>query len=114
MILTLFRGRQKSLKMTVFFSIFGLKWDIIAHSTLTYEWKPTVMNEMNRTGIQLSFDITFIPVSLMVKCVFPYLKQKIADGDPLVAGFKSRPRQHFSRERYTKFSHRRGPIEDAL
>ena len=99
--------------MTIF-PIFGLKWDIIAHSTFTYEWKQAAMTEMNRTGIQLSFDTTFMPVSLMVKCVFPSLKQKFAAGDPLVAGFESRPRQHFIRERYTKFSHRRGPTEDAL
>ena len=102
-----------SMKMTLF-PIFGLKWNIIAHSTLTYEWKPAAMNEMNRTGIQLSFDITFMPVSLMVKLVFSSLKQKFAAGDLLVAGFESRTRQNFSQERYTKFSHMRGPIENVL
>ena len=49
---------------------------------------------MNRTGIQLSFDTPFISVSLMVEFVFLSLKQKFASGDPLVAGFESRPCQH--------------------
>ena len=51
---------------------------------------------MNRTGIQLSFDTTFIHVSHMVEWVFPSLKQIFASGDPLVAGFESRPRRNFS------------------
>ena len=93
--MTLFRGREKSLKMAIF-PIFGLKWGIIAHNTLTAEGKQAAMNGMNRTGSQLSFDITFIPVSLMVEFVFPPLKQKFASGDPLVPGFESRPRQNFS------------------
>ena len=93
--MTLFRGREKSLKMAVF-PIFGLKWDIIAHSTITTEGKQAATTVMNRTGFQLSFDTTFITVSLMVEFVFPPLKQKFASGDPLVVGFESRPRQHFS------------------
>ena len=66
----LFRGREKSLKMTVF-PIFGLKWDIIGHSTLADEGKEASRNGMNRTGIQFSFDATFSLVSLMVELVFP-------------------------------------------
>ena len=62
----LFRGRENPLKMSIF-PIFGLKWDIIAHSTLPSEKKQAAMNEMNKNGIQLSFDTTFIHVSLMVK-----------------------------------------------
>ena len=69
---------------------------------------------MNRTGIQLSFDTTFIHVSLMVEWVFPSLKQIFASGDPLVAGFESRPRWNFSLERETNFSHQRGPLADIL
>ena len=96
------------------FPIFDLKLDITAHSTLTAEGKQAATNGMNRTDIQLSFDIYFIPASLMVEFVFPPLKQKFASGDPLVAGFESRPRQHFSWERDANFSHRRGPLEDDL
>ena len=73
LISTWFRDHEKSLKMAVFL-IFDLKWDIIAHSTLTSEGKQAAMNGMNRTCIQLSFDTTFIPVSLMIKWVFPPLK----------------------------------------
>ena len=96
------------------FPIFDLKWDITAYSTLTAEWKEAATNGMNRTGIQLSFVTVFIPVSLILEFVFPTLKQKFASGDPLVAGFESRPRQHFSWEREANFSHRRGPLEDDL
>ena len=74
------------------FVFFGLKWDIIANSTLTAEGKQEATNGMNRTGVHLSFDTTFIPVSLMVELVFPSLKHKFASGDLLVAGFESRPR----------------------
>ena len=45
---------------------------------------------MNRTGIQLWFDTTFITVSLMVEWVFPSLKPKFPSGDPLVAEFEVR------------------------
>ena len=90
-----FRGCEKSLKMAVL-PIFGLSWDIIGHSTLTAERKQLEKNEMNRNGIQLSFDTIFILVSLVVEWVFPSLKRKFASGDPLVAGFESRPRRHFS------------------
>ena len=69
---------------------------------------------MNRTGIQLSFDTTFIPVSLVVEFVFSPLKQIFFSGDPLVAGFESRLLQHFSWERDANFSHRRGSLEDDL
>ena len=110
--LTLFRGCEKWFKMTIF-AIFGLKLDKITHKTLTSEKKQTVMNKMNRTGIQLSFCTTFILVSLLLKWVFPSLKQNFVSGAPLVAGFESRPRQHFSRERDTNFSQRRGLIEVA-
>ena len=54
-----------NLKMSVL-AIFGLKWDIIAHSTLTTEGKQAATNRMNRTGIQLSFDTAFITVSPVV------------------------------------------------
>ena len=96
------------------FLIFYLKWDITAHSTLTAEGKEVATHGMNRTGIQLSFDTTFIPVSRMVEFVFSPLKQKFVSSDPLVAGFESRPLQHFSWERDAKFSHRRGSLEDDL
>ena len=66
-------GREKSFKMAIF-PIFGLKWDIIAYSTLTAEGKEAAMNGMSRTGFQLSLDITFIPASLIVEFVFPPLK----------------------------------------
>ena len=92
--MNLLRGCEKSLKMA-FFQTFGVKWDIISHNTLTAEGKQAATNGMDRTGIQLSLDTTFIPVSLMVEFVFPSLKGNIASGDLLVAGFESRPRQHF-------------------
>ena len=86
---------RDKLKMAVF-PIFGLKWNIIAHNTLTTEGKQAATNEMNRTGIQPSFDTIFIPVSLTEECVFPSLKRKFASGDPLLAGFESRPCRHFN------------------
>ena len=51
------------------FPIFGLKWDVITHSTLAAEQKQAATNGMDRTGVHLSFAIatTFIPVSLMVE-----------------------------------------------
>ena len=63
------------------FSYFWPKMRHIAHITLTTEGRT---NEMNRSGIQISLDTTFIPVSLMVEWVFPFLKWKFAPGDLLV------------------------------
>ena len=81
------------LKMTVFL-IFGRKWNIIAHNALTTEGKQAATKRVNRICIQLPFDTTFIPVSFIVEWVFLFKKkqQQIFDsGDPLVAGFESRP-----------------------
>ena len=64
----------------------------------TEELKQMAMDRMNRTGIQLLFDTTFIPVSLMVEWVFSSLKRKFASGDPLVTGFESRLHRHFNWE----------------
>ena len=47
-------------------------------------------NGMNRIGIQLPFDTTFIPVSFIMARVFPFQKQIIDSDNPLVAGFESR------------------------
>ena len=41
---------RDKLKMAVF-PIFGLKWNIIAHNTLTTEGKQATTNGMNRIGI---------------------------------------------------------------
>ena len=92
------------------FSDFGLKWDIIGYSTLTAEGQQASRNGMKRTAIQLSFDATFIPVSLILECVLPSPNQIFASGDPLVARFESRPRRIFSLERETNFSHRAGAV----
>ena len=79
--MTSFRGLEKWLEMAVFY-IFGLKWDIIAHCTLTDGRKQVAMNGINSTGIQLPFDTTFISVSLMVGWVLPSLKRNFSSGDP--------------------------------
>ena len=86
------------------FPIFGIKWGVIAHNTSTTVRKRAVANPMNKTGIQLSFDATFIPVSLMAEWVFSFLKRKFASGEPLLAGLECRPRRYFSWERDKNFS----------
>ena len=78
--------------MTVFL-IFCLKWNIIDHSKFTAERKQAVTNGLNRIDIEFLFDITFISVLFLVERVFPVVKEKNASGDPLVAGFESRPRR---------------------
>ena len=86
---------HEKLKAAVF-PVFDLKWDIIAHSTLSTEVKQVATNGVNRNGIQLSFDTTFLPVSLMLEWVIQSLKRTFAPGDPLVAGFEPRSRRHFT------------------
>ena len=54
---------RSKLKIAIF-PIFGLKWDIIAHSTLTTKGKQAATNGMNRTGMQLSLHI---PLSYMYR-----------------------------------------------
>ena len=64
-----------------------------------------MMNGMNRTDIQLSFDTTSISVSLMAEWVFLALKRKFDSGDQLIAGFEFHSHRRFSRERDNNFSH---------
>ena len=58
----------------------------MVYSTYTTEKKQVVANGMNGTDIQLSFDATFISVSLMVQWAFPTVKRKFTSGDPVMAG----------------------------